>query len=163
MGENEPMEKNSMLQKPRPVTTTFFNAKELLTSMVQGLFITAGILFVYQYAVQNGGSEAQTRTMVFLTLIIANIFLTLVNRSFLYSIFTTLRYKNHLLPGIIAITSLLTAALICIKPIAGFFLFCKLTGTQIAICIITGFVSVTWFELVKWGKRKNVLPANAEP
>ncbi len=35
--ENEPMEKNTMLQKPRPFTTTFFKWKELATSVVQGL------------------------------------------------------------------------------------------------------------------------------
>lgn len=34
--ENEPMEKNSMIQKPRPFTATFFNFRELATSIVQG-------------------------------------------------------------------------------------------------------------------------------
>ena len=85
-----------MTQKPRPFTTTFFNAKKLSTSILQGLMITAGTLLCYQYAVQQGFSEAHTRIMVFTTLIAANIFLTLVNRSFYYSIFTTMRYKNNL-------------------------------------------------------------------
>jgi Ca2+-transporting ATPase len=49
--ENEPAEKNTMLQKPRPFTTTFFNWNELVTSIIQGLMITAGVLLVYQYAV----------------------------------------------------------------------------------------------------------------
>jgi len=35
--ENEPMEKNLMMQKPRPLTTNFFNLKELTTSIIQGL------------------------------------------------------------------------------------------------------------------------------
>ena len=52
--ENEPMEKNTMQQKPRPFTNTFFNWKELSTSIVQGLMITAGALIIYQYAAQNG-------------------------------------------------------------------------------------------------------------
>ncbi|MBC7866473.1 MAG: HAD-IC family P-type ATPase, partial [Gloeobacteraceae cyanobacterium ES-bin-316] len=52
--ENEPMEKNTMQQKPRPFSTTFFNLKELATSILQGLIITAGTLTCYQYAVQQG-------------------------------------------------------------------------------------------------------------
>ncbi|MCX8480437.1 MAG: HAD-IC family P-type ATPase, partial [Sediminibacterium sp.] len=87
--ENEPMEKNTMFQKPKPFTVTFFNWKELSTSIVQGIFITAGTLFIYQYAIYNGYTESLTRTMTFTTLIVANIFLTLINRSFYYSILTT--------------------------------------------------------------------------
>ncbi|MFT7606934.1 MAG: Ca2+-transporting ATPase, partial [Saprospiraceae bacterium] len=52
--ENEPMEKNTMIQKPRPVSSTFFNWKELTTSIIQGLMITAGVLIIYQYAVMAG-------------------------------------------------------------------------------------------------------------
>jgi Ca2+-transporting ATPase len=63
--ENEPIEKNSMFQKPRPFTTTLFNLKELATSIIQGLMITAGTLIAYQYAVQQNFNEAITRTMVF--------------------------------------------------------------------------------------------------
>ncbi|MCE9538897.1 MAG: HAD-IC family P-type ATPase [Bacteroidetes bacterium] len=74
--ENEPMEKNTMFQKPRPFTTTFFNWKELTTSIIQGIAITAGTLFAYQYSVYQGFDEAHTRTIVFTVLITANIFLT---------------------------------------------------------------------------------------
>src|SRR5450432_2627320 len=52
--ENEPMEQNTMLQNPRPFTTTFFNRKELMTSILQGVMIAVGTLSVYQYAVQQG-------------------------------------------------------------------------------------------------------------
>src|ERR1035437_8573544 len=70
--ENEPMEKNTMVQKPRPFTTSFFHWKELATSIIQGLLITAGTLSAYQYAVHQGYNEAITRTMVFCALIAAN-------------------------------------------------------------------------------------------
>jgi Ca2+-transporting ATPase len=67
--ENEPMEDNLMLQKPRPLTTTFFNLKEVLISIIQGLVITLGLLFIYQYAIGENMSENRTRTLIFLTLI----------------------------------------------------------------------------------------------
>ena len=43
--ENEPMEKNMMLQKPRKMTETFLDMKEVGISIVQGLMITVGVLF----------------------------------------------------------------------------------------------------------------------
>ncbi len=152
--ENEPMEENSMLQKPRPFSTTFFNAKELTTSILQGLVITVGILIAYQYAVANGYAQNTTRSMVFTTLIAANIFLTLVNRSFYYSMITTFKYTNNLVLLIIGITLAVTAALLFIKPFAIFFQFEALSLMQMLISVILGCVSVVWFEVVKWIRRK---------
>jgi len=151
--ENEPMEANTMKQPPRPFTTTFFNWKELATSIIQGLFITAGTLSAYQYAVYQGFPESTTRTMVFTVLVAANVFLTLVNRSFYYSILTTLKYKNNLVPLIIGVTIAITALLLYVPPFARFFLFTPLDGYQIATCIGIGFISVIWYELIKWRKR----------
>jgi len=151
--ENEPIEKNTMLQKPRPFTTSFFNWKELITSIIQGIMITLGTLSVYQFAVHEGLNEAVTRTMVFTVLITANIFLTLVNRSFYFSIFTTLQYKNNLVGIIIAITIAISALLLFIQPLTTFFEFENLNTNQLLICLCAGFVCVVWYEIVKFWKR----------
>jgi Ca2+-transporting ATPase len=151
--ENEPIEKNSMFQKPRAFTSTFFNLKELATSIIQGLVITAGTLFIYQYAVHQGLNEPITRTMVFTVLIAANIVLTLVNRSFYYSILTTVRYKNNLVLLIISITVFITGLLLYVKPLSNFFEFESLNFMQLSIAIATGLLSVIWYEGVKWRKR----------
>jgi len=151
--ENEPMEKNTMLQKPRPFSTTFFNWKELTTSVIQGLFITCGTLAVYQYAVGNGFNEETTRTMVFITLISANMCLTLVNRSFYYSIITTIRYKNNLVFLIIGITVVIAGLLLYVRPLTLFFGFTAPNLLEISTGIGAGFLSVIWYELIKLGKR----------
>jgi Ca2+-transporting ATPase len=151
--ENEPMEKNTMLQKPRPISTTFFNWKELTTSIIQGLVITIGTLATYQYAVSKGADEQLTRTMVFTCLISANILLTLVNRSFYYSLFTTIRYKNNLVLLIIGITLLISTSLIYVSPLTAFFGFEPLNIPELLISAGIGFLSVIWFELFKWRKR----------
>ena len=153
--ENEPMEQNLMLQKPRPLTTTFFNLKEITISIVQGLVITLGLLFVYQYCVEESFSEAYTRTTIFLTLIASNIFLTLENRSFYYSVFTTIRYKNNLVLMIIGITIVITSLLLFVTVFSKFFLFEKVDITQIGFSVLVGFVSVMWIEVYKLFKRKS--------
>ncbi|MGJ8737817.1 cation-translocating P-type ATPase [Zobellia laminariae] len=151
--ENEPMEKNTMNKKPRPFTTTFFKFNELWTSIIQGLVITLASLSVYQYAVGQGFVEDTTRTMVFMVLIVANIFLTLVNRSFYFSLFTTLKYKNNLVGIIIGITVALAALLLFIPPLTDFFEFNTLSVNQLLVSLFAGSISVLWYEAVKWGKR----------
>lgn len=152
--ENEPMEKNTMQKMPKALTTTFFNWRELSTSILQGLVITAGTLLMYQYTVHKGYDEALTRTMVFTVLITANIFLTLINRSFYYSIYTTLKYKNDLVLLIISITVLVVALMLYVKPVTVFFGFETLKLSQLLLSVIIGFISVIWFEMLKLIKRQ---------
>ena len=154
--ENEPMEKNTMLQPPRPMTETFLNWRELGMSIIQGLAITAGVMFMYLYTVQQGGSEEQVRTMVFTTLIIANIFLTLVNRSFLFSVLTTLRYKNDLLHYIILITVAILATMLFFDPVTYFFRLDHPGILDILRSTGVAMMSVVWFEAVKWRRRNQV-------
>ncbi len=151
--ENEPMEKNAMIQPPRPFTTNFFNWRELSLSMVQGLAITAGALAAYQYAVKQGIGEEHTRTLTFVALITANIFLSLVNRSFYYSCLTTLGYKNRLMSGVILATLLLTAFMLFYPPFTRFFGLQQLSLPDLGWSVMAGFLSVIWFEGYKWWKR----------
>lgn len=152
--ENEPIEKSIMLEKPRPFSTTFFKFRELATSIVQGLVITAGSLAVYQFAVAEGYGESTTRTMVFMVLIFANIFLTLVNRSFYHSIWKTLQYRNKLVPLVLGITLAMAAVLLLVPPVTAFFEFEALTARQLLMCIFAGSASVLWYEVVKFAKRR---------
>lgn len=154
--ENEPLEKNSMNQPPRPMSDTFLNLRELTLSIIQGLVITSGTLFIYQYAICQGYGENLTRTMVFTTLVIANIFLTLVNRSFYYSIISCLKYKNNLLAGILLISVALLFILIYTPAVGSFFKLIPLRYQQFGISALVGFVSVIWFEGYKWSKRLNL-------
>ena len=155
--ENEPMEKNTMKQKPRKMTETFLNLRELSISIVQGLIITIGVLFVYQYAVHHGQDEETTRAMVFTTMIFANLFLCLVNRSFVYSMFESIQNKNKLFPLVIGITLTLLFSILYVPMFAEFFKLNSLALQELAFSIMIAGISVLWFEIYKWAKRrKNV-------
>jgi Ca2+-transporting ATPase len=153
--ENEPIEKNLMIQKPRPASTSFFRLKELMLSIIQGLVITAGLIVVYWEAVGNGSTIEVTTTMVFITLIAANITLTLVNRSFFYSIAETFHYPNRLIPLIIATTIAIVLLVFVIPALRTFFGFAMLSFNEFLYCIFTGCLSVLWFEGYKYYKRKS--------
>lgn len=151
--ENEPIEKNAMLKPPRALTDTFLNWRELTISIIQGLVITAGILFIYQYAVQQGNDEATTRALVFSTLIFANILLSLVNRSFYYSFVESFKNNNNLLRGISVLILILLAIILYVKPVSAFFSVRSLTLAELGLALSTAAVSVLWFEGYKLIKR----------
>jgi Ca2+-transporting ATPase len=152
--ENEPTEADTMQRGPRALTSTFFKTKELITSILQGVVITIAVLGIYQWSVYNQWNENSTRSMVFLTLITANVVLTLVNRSFYYSLWVTLQYKNFMVSLLIGITVLLVILLFAVPFLRSLFNFELPTIFQLLVCILAGSVSVLWFEVPKYLRRK---------
>lgn len=151
--ENEPIERNAMQKPPRKLTDTFLNLKELTISIIQGLVITAGILWMYQYCVAIGNDEVSTRALVFCTLIFANILLSLVNRSFYYSILESFKNRNYLLSGISGLVLALMFLILYVKPVSRFFSVTALTVKELGLSLLVAAISVLWFEVYKLFKR----------
>ena len=70
-----------------------------------------------------------------------------------FNTITTLKYKNNLVVLIICLTIGVTALLLSVNPLTAFFEFERLNSLQLFSSIAIGFVSVMWYEIVKWGKR----------
>ena len=145
-----------MHQNPRKISDIFLSWRELSISIIQGVVITLGVLFAYQWMVSQGGNEAQTRAMVFSTLIFANVFLSFVNRSFYYSLFESMKYKNPLLIGITAIVLVSLTLILYVPPIANFFQLQPLSINEMAMALLLAAVAVFWFEGFKWIKRNYI-------
>ncbi len=153
--ENEPMEPDTMDRPPRQISSTFLSFRQLLTSMFQGLFITAGCLGIGYYGIQQGQDHETIRTLIFITLLFCNVFLTLANRSFHYSVFTTLRYKNYLVPIIIGITLLFIVGMLTIPFMQHLFGLTSISWTMLATSLAVAFICSFWIELPKaWNSRK---------
>lgn len=147
--ENEPMEKNAMQQPPRILSATFLNWHELTLSIVQGLMITAGVLFAYQWSVYTGGNETKTRAMVFSTMIFANILLSFSNRSFYFSLIESFRMRNNLLVGITVLTIAALFLILYVESFSQFFRLTALSLTELVITLTVAIASVLWFEIYK--------------
>ncbi|MCX6291014.1 MAG: cation-translocating P-type ATPase [Bacteroidetes bacterium] len=156
--ENEPMEKDVMLQKPRRMSNAFFTWHELSLSIIQGVVIGAGLMVVMYYSIHTLQNENVTRALVFTTLIASNIFLTLTGRSKKYSMFTTIHYHNHLVPVVIGITSLILIFSMVLEPLRNVFGFDPVSLNQFCFCMAVAAVSVLWVELykIKFRNRKEV-------
>ena len=152
--ENEPMEPGTMSRPPRPPLATFLSAKQLRTSIAQGLMITTGCLGVGYYFMQQQQDETIVRTSIFITLLFCNIFLTFINRSFKYSVLYTIRYKNYLVPLITGITFLFILSLLYIPFARQLFRLGTLSFSYLMICVVVALVSTFWIELFKSKKIK---------
>ena len=156
--ENEPMEPGTMDRPPRKMSNTFLSFNQLLLSIVQGLVITAGCLGAGYYYLQQQADETQVRTVIFITLLLSNIFLTLVNRSFRLSIFSTMKYRNNLVPIIIIITLIFLLAFLYIPYMQQLFRLRSLPVPVYVTCAIIAFAATMWMEIwkkVRFGMHKS--------
>lgn len=147
--EREPVEESIMVLPPRRRSISLFEQDELLISIVQGLVITAGVLWLYNFTMNNNASINYTRTMVFTTLIISNIFLTFTNRSFTQNIFKTIRYKNKLAPWVLLTSALFLTAILLVPSVQLIFGLTSITFADFFLCTGIAFIAVVWFEIYK--------------
>lgn len=147
--ENEPVDARLMKQKPRKMTDKLFNFRELSRSVIQGFAITLALMILMYYLIYKGENEVHIRTMIFTSLVLSNILLTLTGRSVTDSIFTTLRYPNRLVPLMIAITLLLLLLSLYYSPVMDIFQFGYLSVSDMALCTGTAVAGVIWIEVYK--------------
>jgi Ca2+-transporting ATPase len=147
--ENEPAEPNLMQKPPRPSNTSLFSGKELAVSLLQGVMITVGVFSMYHIAIGQGKNEEGVRSVVFATLVSANLFLALANRSFDYAFHRTLFYKNLMLPVILGVSVLMLLAILYVPFLTHLFKMGALPAADLGWCVLAGFGSVAWFEVWK--------------
>lgn len=151
--ENEPVEPLLMSRPPRPRRNNIITLRELMISLSQGIIIAGGILLLYHHYMREGYTLAYVRTVVFFTIVIANVFLTLVNRSFEESIFRTIRYRNRLAPIALAASLFFLASLAFIPPVREAFGLLPLRAVDYTLAAGVGVASALWLELLKWLSR----------
>ena len=147
--EREPVEENIMRLKPRDRKAGLFTRDELLISIVQGIIISAGILILYYWFMSEGYSLEETRTEIFTTLVLSNIFLTFTNRSFTENFIKTIRYKNNLALPVFIISTSFLAIIHYVTPVRSLFELTAISGSHFLLCLAVAFATVMWFEMYK--------------
>lgn len=155
--ENEPAEARQMQQPPRRATDTFLVGPELGRSIEQGLGISVAVLGMYYVTMQQGESVAVIRTLTFTTLVLSNIGLALVNRSFTQSVFQTLRVPNPIMTLLLGLTFGLLLTTLFVPDARILFGFAPVSALALGWCVLAALVGVGWIEGYKaiqgWEKR----------
>jgi Ca2+-transporting ATPase len=150
--ENE--EKDIMNRRPRNPKEPLFSMKTIGLSILQGLSVLVIVLAVFAISMKRGQGELDARALTVTTLIIANLGLIFVNRSWSRTFFSTLSAPN---PALWWVTAGTAAGLICILYIPflrNLFHFAFLHPVDVVICLAAGLLSILWFEMMKIFNRR---------
>lgn len=147
--EAEPAEANIMQRPPRLSSEALFGRRIFLVSLWQGIFVLLSSLSVLSYALLHGASDEVARTLTFSTLVIGNLGLILVNRSWHHSALrTTSKYNPALWWVIVGALAFLLLAL-SLPLLREVFHFAPIEPLQFLYCVAAGLGGVLWFELYK--------------
>ena len=152
--ENEPTPLEELKHPTRTTGNRLISTSKLLITIIQGLIITLGCVIAGYYAVDHGFEETKVRAFVFTTLIFANIFLTLLNRSFKHTIFTTIKMKNKYIPIIILISVGLLILILYVPPVSVLFGVSALTLKELLLPFVIAFATTFWIDIVKYVKSR---------
>jgi P-type Ca2+ transporter type 2C len=147
--EAEPEEAGLMRRPPRKPNEPLFGKRTWSVSSLQGLGVLVILVVLYGAALHRGRDEAQARALAFTTLIIANIGLILINRSWRHSMISMIRSPNAALWWVVAGAVLFLGLALGIPLLRGAFRFAALRWIDIGLALLAGVISITWFELFK--------------
>jgi Ca2+-transporting ATPase len=155
--EAENPEKNIMRRKPRSSGEPLFSKRTLFLSILQGVFSLAAVLGAYLLGLFIGRMQnlnpallqVEAKTLAFATLIISNLCLIIVNRSWSKSFISVLREKNVALLYVAGGALLFLGLVIYVPYLQDLFHFSYLHFTDIIIAVLLGIISIAWFEVVK--------------
>jgi Ca2+-transporting ATPase len=112
------------------------------------------VLFTYIIVLSRGQGEMEARAFTFTTLIVANLALIFTNRSWTRTILKTLKSPNSAL-WYVTFGALLFLGMVLYVPfLRNLFLLSILHINDLLICLVLGFVSIMWFEVLKLIKLK---------
>ena len=147
--EAEPAEKNIMQRPPRKASEQLFSRQTFIISLVQGLVVLLTALIVLGYYLKVGASAEVARAITFTTVVVSNVGLILVNRSWQHTIFATLRSPNAALWWVTGGAFSFLLATLTLPFFREVFHFSSISPYQFVLSVLAGLSSVVWFELFK--------------
>ncbi|PKQ28418.1 MAG: ATPase [Candidatus Anoxymicrobium japonicum] len=147
--EGEPEESDVMTRPPRNSTNPLFSRRNVGISVLQGFFVMVVVLAVFSVSHWLGLHEDEARAMTFATMVIANLGLILVNRSWTRTIRKTLSAPNRAFWWVLGGTVSFLALALYVPFLMRLFKFGRLSAIDAGIAVIAGVASVAWFEALK--------------
>jgi Ca2+-transporting ATPase len=148
--EAEQIDPGIMDQQPRGLGEPMFGRRVLTIAALQGLSVLAAVVGVYLWSVLTGRPDDVVRSVTFATLVIGNLALILVNRSWRLPIWRTLRErKNGAMKWILSGAVTLLVALLSVPALRQAFNLGPVTLTDWLVALVAGFAGVAWFEAYK--------------
>jgi Ca2+-transporting ATPase len=149
--EMEQDEGDIMKRPPRRLQDPLFGRTMILAGLIQGIGVFASVLTVYALLWLNGFGEGEARMAAFVCLVLSNLGLIFANRSWKRSMFSMVRVPNPALWWISGGAVVFLSLVLAIPFLRDIFHFAPLYRTELAIIVISVFVSLLVSESIKFG------------
>ncbi|MDK2948894.1 MAG: P-type Ca2+ transporter type [Patescibacteria group bacterium] len=147
--ESEKEDDDIMKKPPRDVKQPMFNFKTVSASLLQGLGVLIATIILFLFVSNSGRSETEVRSFVFVSLVLANLMLIVVNLSWSKNIHQILKSPNKALYIVFAGAILCLFAVLYIPFFTDLFRLAPLGIKDFLLVILTVFVGLAWFEVLK--------------
>jgi P-type Ca2+ transporter type 2C len=148
--EAEPVDPDIMSLPPRGVGEAMFGRRILTIAFLQGASVLAAVFGVYLWSILTNHPGDAVRSLAFTTLMIGNLALILVNRSWRLSMWRSLAWrKNRTLAWILGAASMLLVVLLTVPALRTAFHFGAISWGEALVALFAGFIGVAWFEAYK--------------
>jgi Ca2+-transporting ATPase len=153
--EAEPAEINVMRRPPRNPKEPLFSPRTLRLALLQGISVLVVLVAVFAIAYYSGNGEFDARTLAFTTLIISNLAMILTNRSWSRTIPEMLQAPNTALWWVLGGGIIFLGLILYVPLLRHLFSFSFLHADDLLISLLSGIVSILWFEALKlWNRRE---------
>lgn len=134
--EAEPAERNIMRRPPRAIDSQLLSRAVITQSLVQGLAALSVVAMFFLAASFAGRPEDETRSLTFLSLVLANSALILSNRSLAGSFQETAGQSNPTLWAVLGFDAFVLGVIFAIPQIRGAFSFGPLIWSDVGLAIL---------------------------
>jgi Ca2+-transporting ATPase len=154
--ESEDEEKNIMTRKPANMHEPIFGARKIFLAVLQGLSVLAVSMIVLLISQQMKRPADEVRSLTFTTLVIANIGLIFINRSYTRSLLELFREKNAAVKWVVGGAAGMLALILFVPGVRNIFHFTMLHADDLLICFAAGATGLIVFEILKKIRKKQV-------
>lgn len=147
--EAEAEEVDVMRRPPDDPASPLLLPRRIFWALLQGVVVLVILAGTMVAAARLGVPEPDLRALVFTALVLANVGLILVNRSFDSSVVGALMRPNPALRVLLAGIAIVLAAALFFPPARGLFHFGRLHWDDLGACLIVGALSLTALEGLK--------------
>jgi Ca2+-transporting ATPase len=147
--EAEPDERDLMRRPPRSPQSALLSYSLITWSLLQGGLALVLVGSVYLLGIYRTMSDAEVRALAFATLLLTNVGLILVNRSFSSSPWRAVSRRNPALWVMLCVVLPLLLVTVSWRPVESLFRFGPLHWDDLAICISAAVVLLGTLEALK--------------
>ena len=147
--EAEQPEQDTMRGKPRRPDDRLFDGAVLIRGLAQGAGLLALLCGVYVWSSRAAHADDVARALTFTVLVLSNIGLIYVNRSWDAPPWQPGRAPNRYFDWMAAATVALLAAVLAIPDVARLFAFALPPARILAVAVACSVLATLWFEAVK--------------